>query len=61
MSENIENLSGQNGINVEFLMNAFINFNNAQKMMPALQQHPIYQMALEQLKNGLGQYAVGLE
>ena len=32
---------------------AKINFENVVKMNPALGEHPIFKMAMEQLKNGL--------
>ncbi len=37
----------------EILLCAQVNFENTEKMMPVLKQHPIFQMAMEQLGNGI--------
>lgn len=37
----------------EELLNAQINFENAEKMMPLLKEHPIFQIAKEQLAAGI--------
>jgi hypothetical protein len=38
---------------IEILRCAEINFNNTAKFMPGLVSHPIFMLAMEQLKQGL--------
>ncbi len=41
--------------NVEYIQNGYMNLKNIEKMAPQLKSNPIFAMAIEQIKNGLGE------